>query len=99
MKQKSDLTGRPLDPEATRILRRTPTVGPSQAQMLRLLLRAHKSINCHQAFIEGLVFGFITSVMVLFSGREAIGVIIIGTAVFLSFLFVKEMCGIGSRLW
>jgi len=67
--------------------------------MLRALRRAHETINCHQVFIEGLVFGFITSVLLLFSGREATGILLAGTTAFLLFLLLKEIFGIGNQHW
>lgn len=68
-------------------------------QMLRALRCAHETINCHQVFIEGLVFGFITSALLLFSGREAMGVLLAGTTAFLLFLLFKEIFGIGNQHW
>ncbi|MCJ7521739.1 MAG: putative glycoside hydrolase [Dehalococcoidia bacterium] len=77
----------------------SPVNEPHRDRVASLLRRAHESINCHQVFVEGLVFGFITSVLLLFSGRDAMGILFAGATAFLLFLFFKEICGIGNQHW
>jgi hypothetical protein len=60
--------------------------------MLRILRRVHETISCHEAFIEGMIFGYITSMAIIYSGRRMEGILFAGALGFLLFLLLKELC-------
>jgi hypothetical protein len=64
---------------------------PSE-RMLRALRQVHETIICHEAFIEGMLFGYITSMAIIYSGRRMEGILFAGALGFLLFLLLKELC-------